>query len=264
MAGEGARLETTTLRGRKVFFLYPHSVLNEDLLIEILSNEYEVYTLRDHETAAKVAAAFAGSIFFVNIDEALKELQWAAWIHRFLTDPATASSRIGIMTYNPDPELAHKYLMEIGIPCGFIQLKLGLAQGKSIILKTLEANEAKGRRGYVRARCGDPKKASFNVTVRGTHLTGAIIDISIAGMSFRFDSAVRLRPQEVLDDVQLRMRGTLCKVAGSYAGASQGGADRSLLLFHTSMPEDARAKIHRFIFTSLQEEMSDFVRGLRA
>ncbi len=255
-------LQEATRRGRKVFFLYPHSVLNEDLLIEILSHEYEVYSLRDYEVAARLAAAFAGSIFFVNIDEALKEYRWEAWIRHFMSQSATASARIGILTYNPDPELARKYLMEVGIPCGFIQMKLGLAEGKAIILKTLAANEAKGRRGFVRARCDDPKKASFNMTVRETRVTGAILDISIAGMSVRFDADVRLGPQEVLDDVQLRMRGTLCRVAGSYGGAVRGGVGRSLVLFHTPLSPEAQAKIHRFIFLSLQEEMGDFIRGL--
>ena len=138
--------EIIAARGRKVFFLYPHSVLNEELLVEILENEYEIYCIRDHEAAARVAAAWPGSIVFVNIDEGLRELQWEAWIRHLIDAPETASTRLGIMTYNPNPELAHKYLMELMIPCGFIQLKLGLAEGKRIILKTLEANEARGRR----------------------------------------------------------------------------------------------------------------------
>jgi hypothetical protein len=262
MAGACPEQEGALLCGRKVFFLYPHSVLNEDLLVQILSNEYEIYSLHDHHVAERIARAFPGSIFFLNIDEALKERQWALWIRGLLTDPATVSTRIGILTYNPDPELARKYLMEIGIPCGFIQMKLGLAEGKSIILKMLAANEAKGRRRYVRARCSDGKKASFNLTVRGAHVTGDIVDISVAGMSVRFDATVRFKDKEVLDDVQLRMRGTLCRVAGTYAGILGERSDRSLLLFNAPLAEDAQAKIHRFIFLSLQEEMSDYIRTL--
>jgi len=256
-------LEATTLRGRKVFFLYPHSVLNEDLLVEILSSEYEVYSLRDHEAAARIAEKFAGSIFFVNIDEALRESQWEAWIRRLISQPSTASARVGIMTYNPDPALARKYLMDMGIPCGYIQLKLGTAEGKAIILRTLAANEAKGRRQFVRARCSDPRKASLNVTVRGSHLTGQILDISVSGMSCRFDAALRLRPHEVLDDVQLRLRGTLCRLAGTFAGAPHGETDRFLLMFRTPLTDEVRSKIHRFIFLSLQEEMDDFIRTLK-
>ena len=136
----------------------------------------------------KVAAANPGSIVFVNIDDTLNELQWEAWIHRLITDPATSSTKVGILTYNPDAELAKKYLMDMMLPCGFIQLKQGLAEGKRIILKTLEANEARGRRRYVRAQCTDPKKASFNVTVKGKFVTGAILDISVAGMTVRSTS----------------------------------------------------------------------------
>lgn len=255
--------EEAALKGRKVFFLYPHSVLNEDLMVEILSNEYEVYGIRDHEAAAKVAAAHTGAILFVNIDEALRESQWETWIRRLIAQPDTASTRVGIMTYNPDPELARKYLIEVGIPCGYIQLKLGLAEGKDIILRTLAANEARGRRRYVRARCSDPRKASFNVTVRGAHLTGQVLDISVAGMACRFDATVKLRPHEALDDVQLRLRGTLCRLDANLANTAQAEGDRFLLMFRTPLSDEVRAKIHRFIFLSLQEEMGEFIRTLK-
>jgi hypothetical protein len=258
-----AEQDVAAQQGRKVFFLYPHSVLNEDLLVEILSQEYEVYSLRDHEAAAQIAAKFAGSIFFVNKDETLRESRWESWIRRLMSQKATATARVGIMTYNPDPEVARKYLMEVGIPCGYIQLKLGTAEGKAIILKTLAANEARGRRQFVRARCTDQRKASFNVTVRGAHLTGQILDISVAGMSIRFDMTVPLRPHEVLDDIQLRLRGTLCRLGGTFAGALHGGADRFVLMFRAPLSDDVRAKIHRFIFLSLQEEMDEFIRTLK-
>jgi hypothetical protein len=258
-----SEIETAASKGRKVFFLYPHSVLNEDLLVEILSQEFEVYSLRDHEAAFRIAEVHPGSIFFVNIDEALRESQWEAWIRRLISQPATASAKVGIMTYNPDPALAKKYLMEVGIPCGFIQLKLGTAEGKAIILRTLAANEAKGRRQFVRARCTDARKASFNVTIRGAHLTGSIVDISVTGMSFRFDQTIHLRPQEPFEDVQLRLRGTLCRLDGSLAGPVRGDSDRQQLLFRAPLTDEVRSKIHRFIFMSLQEEMADFVRTLR-
>ncbi|HET6452028.1 MAG TPA: PilZ domain-containing protein, partial [Spirochaetia bacterium] len=122
---------------------------------------------------------------------------------------------------------------------------------------------AKGRRHFVRARCSDPRKASFNVTVRNTHLTGTIVDISVAGMSFRLDKTVHLRPHELFEDLQLRLRGTLCRLSGMLAGAVRGDSDRQLLLFKTPLTGEVRAKIHRFIFLSLQEEMDEFVRTLK-
>jgi hypothetical protein len=252
--------EIIAARGRKVLFLYPHSVLNEELLVEILENEYEIYCIRDHEAAARVAAAWSGSIIFVNIDEALKELQWELWIRHLMETPETSSTRLGIMTYNPNPDLARKYLMELMIPCGFIQLKLGMAEAKRIILKTLEANEARGRRRYVRARCLDKQKATFNVSIRETFHTGSILDISVAGMAFKFDVPVAINPNMQLTDVQLRMKGTLCRVSGRFVGAVREHPDRSLFMFDAPLPEEPRIKIHRFIFNALQDELADFVK----
>jgi hypothetical protein len=256
-----ASLEEKTAHGRKVFFLYPHSVLNEELLVEILSHEYEVYSLRNHETAVKVAAANPGSIFFINIDETLEESKWEKWIRKLLSDPATAATRVGIMTYNPDAGLARKYLMEMMVPCGFVQLKIGLAESKKIILKTLEANEARGRRRYVRARCLDPKIASLNLKVDKRVHAGAILDISVAGMSFGLDSAAAIRAETVLEDIQLRLKGTLCRVKGIYKGIAKGTHGAHLLMFALPMEQDASKKIHRFIFQSLQDEMDSFVRS---
>jgi hypothetical protein len=252
----------TGARGRKVFFVQPHSVLTEDLLVDILAHEYEIYCVKGAAVAAKAAAAWPESIMFVNIDEACPEPQWEAWIRGVLAEAQTASVRLGILTYNPNPDLARKYLMELLLPCGFIQLKLGVAEAKRIILKTLEANEARGRRRYVRARCAGSSRATFNVAIGGTMLQGDVLDISAAGMAFQFDSIFNLTPGTPLTDVQLRLKGALCKISGTFVGTVSGEQGRNLLMFQAPLPEETTAKIHRFIYLALQEEMAEFVRGL--
>jgi hypothetical protein len=165
------------------------------------------------------------------------------------------------MTYNPNPDLARKYLMDMGIPCGFIQLKLGLAEGKRIILKTLEANEARGRRKYVRARCSARQHVTFNMGYQDGFLTGSILDISIAGMAFSFDKTVSIKPYTAIADLQLRMKGTICRVAGKFVGPISGQSGRYLMMFDSPLAADAREKIHRFIFHALQEELDEFVKN---
>ncbi|HTP58034.1 MAG TPA: PilZ domain-containing protein, partial [Spirochaetia bacterium] len=168
---------------------------------------------------------------------------------------------VGILTYNADPALARKYLMDMMLPCGFIQLKLGLAEGKKIILKTLEANEARGRRGFVRARCPDPKIASLNVRVGKKAHAGPILDISAAGMSFGLDTATDIKAETVLQDIQLRLKGTLCRVKGIYKGIAKGTRGTHLAMFAQPLEAETTLKIHRFIFQALQDEMDSFVRS---
>ncbi len=248
--------ELKTAWGRKVFFLYPHSVFSEELFLEILDNEYEVYVLKSHESAWRAAEKHPGSILFINIDGQPPDKDWETWVRKLMADPKRAETRVGILTYNMDQDLAKKYLMEIGVPCGFIQLKQGLVESKRIILKTLEANEAKGRRKYVRAKCMDPKKATLNVKYEGKIHNGIIHDISAAGMAFRFEKPVSLKSKAHLDDIQLKLKGVLCRVSGIFAGEIRDSTPRNLLLFDQPMPADTKEKIHRFIFHSLQDEMA--------
>jgi hypothetical protein len=245
--------------GRKIFFLYPHSVLSDSLFMEILNNEYEVYVLKNHEAAMKAASIFPGSILFVNIDGVLPEKEWEAWIKRLIADPKAGQTKVGILTYNADQELAKKYLMEIAVPCGYIQLKQGLVESKRIILKTLEANEARGRRRYVRARCMNSQKSVFNVKLMGKLYTGVILDISAAGMTFTMDKPVVIKPNSLIQDIQLKLKGVLCRVSGVVVGEVREGSERNLLLFKQPLPSDTREKIHRFIFHSLQEEMDSII-----
>lgn len=60
--------------GRKVVFLYPHSVVCADLVQAVAEQQYELYLVRDHVRLKAVLAQpeWRGALLFVNIDEALR------------------------------------------------------------------------------------------------------------------------------------------------------------------------------------------------
>ena len=111
--------------GKRVFFLYPHSVLQDQLVSKIIEQEYEVYLLSDHVKALKILGVYNDSILFVNIDERLKEKEWEEYIKGIMSSEGTKNVRTGIVSYNENKELAEKYLMDLMVPCGFIRLKRG-------------------------------------------------------------------------------------------------------------------------------------------
>ncbi len=43
-----------TENGKKIFFLYPQSVIQDELISFLLKNEYEVYFLSDYMKATKI------------------------------------------------------------------------------------------------------------------------------------------------------------------------------------------------------------------
>jgi hypothetical protein len=243
-----------SLNGRKVFFLYPHSVIKEEMIEDIIAEEYEAYILKDHKRAARLMKAFPGSILFVNIDEAMKEPAWEQYILNITGSEEYTDPRIGIFTYNEDQELARKYLIDHSLPCGFIRLKLGYGETKKILLDVLKANEAKGRRKFVRTLCGDDPQATINVPGSGSIIQGKLLDISSAGAACAFDNESMFPKNSLLKDIQLQLRGARVMLSGIVMGTRHDDARVHVLLFDPkSMTGEKRSRIFRYIRINLQK-----------
>ena len=251
-------MEQFNASGKKVFLLYPHSVIRDDMLDLLIMAGFETYTLADEKRAKRMLGKFPDSILFINIDEGMKEKDWEVYIREIQDDPQTKNNRLGIMSYNQDQGLMHKYLMEIGLPCGYIQLKLGLQESTRIILGVLQANEARGRRNSIRAACDDDINASLNYRFDTTLYRGKILDISSSGIAAKFDKAPNFEANTVIRDVQLKLRGGLIMTDLIFMGQRSDDKHVQILLF-SNITSDQKLIIHRYIKQCLQK----YINSLR-
>ena len=242
--------------GRKVFFLYPPSVIRDDLISRLMEHEYEVYMLKDIAVADKVIRLYPDSICFVNIDAGMEEEKWEEWITKTLSDPSLSTLGIGIVSYNTDEGLQKKYLMDIGIQCGFIKLKLGLDESTRILLATLQANEARGRRKYVRANCALDNLSAINLRQGPIQAAGNLHDISVVGFSCILDPDPAFAKGTVLRDIQLKLRASLVRTEAVVYGMRQV-EDRTMyvMLFKSKLEDHATSKIRNYIQSALQREI---------
>ncbi len=245
--------------GKKVFFLFPHSVIKDDLITTLTANEYESYILKDHERAYRILREFPDSILFINIDEGLSEPEWEAFVTRIRGDPDLKEVRIGILSYNTDQELMRKYLMELSIPCGYIQLKLGIKESTKIILDALRANEAKGRRKFIRVSCAGDDGASLNYKTNNGIIHAKLLDLSSAGTAVMSKEFSAFQPKTLLKRVQLKLRASLVLVDAVHLGTRKDSPEISVLLFDPKTDEAAKMNIQRFIMQSLQRYIDSFV-----
>ena len=253
---------TNPFLGNKVFFLYPHSVLQKEILSILVANEYEVYLINDHKKLVKVLESFPHSIAFINIDEVLSVDAWEEYIKVIMNSEKLRSTQTGVVTYNNNKELAKRFLMELMIPCGFIILNLGVDKSLPILLKMLTANEAKGRRKHIRAITSESENTKFNININKTVLVGRILDISIAGMAVLLESTdVELTPKVEIPDIQLILKGIICRVSGIVAGARKD--DKRCYIFIFNYVDDkAKVKIHSYIYKRLHDIMDDILKKL--
>jgi hypothetical protein len=151
-----------------------------------------------------------------------------------------------------------KYLMTLSVPCGYVQLKLGLKESTKIMLSVLEVNEARGKRKFIRAICKDDELATANV--KGLHGVshGKILDISSAAISIHFDKFETMPPKTVVRDMQFNLRGQLVLTDVIYVGQRDGNV--YIFLFDISkMNPDYKLTIHRFIKHTLQRYIDTLV-----
>ena len=242
--------------GRKIFFIYPHSVIQNKLIQELISCEYEVYLINDYRKIESICEYYTSPIIFINIDEGLPELEWEALIRSLTEEESTKHAGIGIVTYNDNKDLSKKYLMDIMVSCGFIKLKLGINDSTGIIIRTLEANEVKGDRKYVRAQCNF-NEARLNINLNDKIKSGVIKDISSVGMAVTFDGNLDLPRNSYLPDVQLKLRGILLRVSAIVMGFRKidGEKDVYLMMFDNKISTMNKSKIRNFINRTLHQEM---------
>jgi uncharacterized membrane protein len=252
---------TSEILGRKVFFLYPHSVIQNDMINILVKNEYEVYVINNDQMMFKTSKLFPNAILFINIDEKLSENEWQDYIKNILNNDKQIS-RIGILTYNKDKNLAQKYLMEIMVPCGFIVLSISLEQSASTILKMLQVNEAKGRRKFLRASNLNSENTKFNLVHNGSVYTGLIADISIGGMAIVFDDDVSMDLKTFFKDIQIQLKGIICRTQGTIVAKRNNDDGGYVLLFQNS-DEQTRNKVHNFIYNHLQISMQNILKDIK-
>ena len=239
--------------GKKIFLLHPQSVIQQDMLDILIMAGYETYIIFDATRARKLLKKFPGSIMYINIDEKLKEPEWETYIRNIIEDEDSKSSMLGIMSYNQDKALMKKYLMDLALPCGYVQLKLGIKESTKIIIGALEANEARGRRKYIRADCTDDINATISIKTGAGYNTGKLLDISSAGVAAKFDKFDNLPPNSILKDIQLRLRTGLVRSDMIYIGRRLDKYDVCILLFDQKMSQDNKFTVYRYIKSCLQK-----------
>ncbi|GAB1432916.1 hypothetical protein MASR2M29_15410 [Spirochaetota bacterium] len=245
-----------SLFGKKVFFLNPPAVI-EDVASALSDAEYEVYLTRDHAKLARYLHKEPDCLIFINIDEGNDEQLWRKWILDIRKELTSKKPLFGIISMIDDKDKKAFYLMEMGVECGFIVIKLGVAKTTEIVLKMLEANEAKGRRRYVRASC-PPDGTEFSCKADEAVYKGWIRDISSVGMSVFFTGTSSPKAGSRLKDIQLVLKGVRIMLNGVVIGShmTQGIGQITILMFEpASLNDDKKLRIRTFIRKTLQSNM---------
>jgi hypothetical protein len=244
--------------GRKLFFLYPSALIQNQIAAELIQQEFEVYISKDHVKLRRILKKYSNSIVFANINDGIVEAEWEAWIRGVMGDPETAGVDIGIVCSGDNEALKRKYLAQIKIRCGYTVLKSDLNPALKQILEILKTVDAKGRRKYIRAMPENESKTTVNFPINGTFVNGIIKDISVVGFSCAFDEDPGLAKNSLFQDVQVKLQTMLLKVEGIIFGSRMDGETKIYVVLFTQRTDpDVKTRIRKFIQSSLQSKIEE-------
>jgi hypothetical protein len=243
--------------GKKIFFLYPSVVVQNQIIAELIQQEYEVYIVKDQTALIKVLRRYPDSLVFADIDEGMTEKNWESWIRGVMGNPETNQISIGVISANGDEALQRKYINSVKIQCGYTLLKSDLTNSIKRLLEILKATGAKGRRKYIRATIENETFATVNIPLNGTFVNGTIKDISAVGFSCSFAEDPELAKNALFQNVQLKLQTTILKIEGIVFGSRMDGASKIyVVLFTQRIDPDVRTKIRKYIQQNFQAKMN--------
>ena len=203
--------------GRKTFFITPDtSLIPESYLEDYFALGYECYFVENDKRIKiekkidVILSLFHDVILFFNIDYNIPNLDWTDYI-KDLIDSYSNRASIGILyTKRQSKEerarLEHRYLYDMGVQCGCIQLEYQKKQNFELIEKILYANQAQGRRKNIRALCTN--SCTFTCAHGGTSHTGILQDISLSHFSIITPSnKFKVQLYEKVADFHFNIRG---------------------------------------------------------
>ena len=205
--------------GRKTFFITPdRSRFPENFLEEYFAMGYECYFIENDKRLPLqkkieiIISIFKDCILFFNIDAPVDDIFWLKYIWQLKMQYGDRVL-IGI-TYTKrqareeKAKIERKYLLEIGISCGAVQLEYQKGTNFIIIQNLLFANQAQGRRKTIRAVCN--KSCTLMFSFDGAQYTSVLQDISLSHFSIIFPEAkLNIQLYEKLKDIHFNINGFL-------------------------------------------------------
>ena len=239
--------------GKKIFFLYPSAITQNQIIPELAQEEFEVYSVKDEEKLRKLLGKYSDSIVFANINEGMKESAWEEWIRGIMFSPDTSSVSIGIITSGAIEFLRRKYVEQLKVACGYTVIKSDISGVLRQLIAILNSVNAKGRRKYIRVLTGNESNVTVNLPMNGTYVNGVIRDISVVGFSCSFKDDPGLIKNKLFPDIQIRLHTQLLKAEGIIFGSRMEGNEKVYVILLTQhVDPGAKAKIRKFIQSNLQ------------
>ncbi|MBN2617423.1 MAG: hypothetical protein JXR64_03825 [Spirochaetales bacterium] len=237
--------------GKKIFFIHPPSSLQGEYLESVFRKEFEIYLLDSINKIEKLLTIFKDAILFINIDDSKTSLDWIDYIDGL--QKKNPELIIGVFSKSNSSSLKKALLLEVGIQGGFIELVEDNWRTVELIIKVLEANEARGRRKNVRLDLKDSHEHKELIvkifTLSGFAYSGEVLSMSSAGLLTKLSKG-NIRDDDNIDTVIFQLNEKELRVKGYMLKKFEDG---SFFISFEDIEELDKQFVQSYIFDHLQK-----------
>ena len=249
--------------GKKIFFLHPSALVQNQVVAELGQEEFEVYFVKDEVKLRHLLKKYPASVVFASINEGLRENAWEEWFRAVSSDKEIAGVDIGIIASSDEENTKRKYISEFHVSCGYTVQRANVSALTKQLIDILNGVNAKGRRKYLRAITGKETNTTVNLPMNGTFVNGLIKDISVVGFSCSFPEDPKIAKNSLFSDIQIRLQSQLLKAEGIVFGSRMDGDEKNyVILFSQRTSPDVRTRIRKYIQSCLQNKIDDELKEI--
>lgn len=203
--------------GRKTFFITPDSsLIPPNYLEDFFALGYECYFVEYdvriplEKKIDIILSLFHDVILFFNVDFNIPDISWPVFISKII-EKYNNKVNIGVMYAKRQikedrARLEQKYLYEMGLNCGCIQLEYQKRHNFEIIETILYANQAQGKRRNIRAMCTNA--CTYLCNYKDEKLNGRLQDISLSHFTILIPvSEDKIALYEKVENIRINLKG---------------------------------------------------------
>ena len=252
------------LFGRKVYFINPPLIIENYVVEELRSEEYEAFVIDNYHHAKPVLENNKDAMAYFYIDDEMDYDQWYNYIKSFNNSETLKTIFIGVISIKANINIKEKFMMDLKLPGGFIMLNNKIDITSKKIRDILDLNGAKGRRKYIRLASKDLREVNGYLAYKDKLYNFSIDDISSVGFSCSYPmDMIEVFPKNLLHPCVSLTLGRRTIVVSSVVFGTRNNENKgsSVLLFTKEVSKEVRKSIRNFIFDILDEKHNEFVKN---
>jgi hypothetical protein len=245
---------------RKIFFLHPQAVIQDDLVRSLVEDNFEAYLVRNPVSAKTLIREFPDSVLLIQIDSGLSRDDWMSYATEVKSNPVFAALTLCVLSVSDAESLREPFLGdESPFSHAISYAKFDFGKTMRELQEYLTNEKTRLPRNQVRGTSPESLEVSVVFVRDEVRYVGSLKDITIAGLTCRLTQEELLPSEVPIPAIIVTYGKTQFSVVGRIAGKHGKDGLLHLILFDEGTKSERRKDIFDLIQACFQAETNAII-----